>query len=271
MPTTNTTGRPAATLAHAAATYVQAGWPVFPLQPGTKIPHKGTRGFKDATRDLARVNSWWSKHPDDNIGTPTGEVIEVLDIDVRAEGDGFENLDRLVKAGLARGAIARAQTRNGGEQWIYPAADPAQPTTSLKGLYIDLKCAGGYVVLPPSKVPADEGIDAPGAYSWLEFDTTTKGLPLDVEAIRDFLKPRVHPNKTHTTPSSGSNGTVSGLLNRLSTETEGNRNNLLFWAAKKAASEGHDLDDLAQTAIRIGLSPSEVAATIASAHRAVAG
>lgn len=259
------TEQPPPTLLRAALTYTKAGWPVFPLQPGTKVPYKNTRGFKDATRDPARVHAWWSRHPDSNIGTPTGVKVDVLDVDVRQAGDGFDNLELLIQAGLARGVIARAQTRNAGEQWFYPAAPTPQPCTSIKGEYIDIKAAGGYVVLPPSRVPADEGIDGPGVYSWIEWNLASPGRPLDGQAIRNFLQPRATSPITPITPGVG--GTIAGLVKKVSSETEGNRNNVLFWAVTRAISEGLDLDPLRQAAIAAGLTPSEVAATISSARR----
>lgn len=259
---------PRGSLGHAALTYAKAGWPVFPLQPGTKDPFKGSHGFKDATTELARIVQWWSTWPSANIGTPTGVLYDVLDIDARATGHGFDRADRLAAAGLLRGAVARSLTRNGGEQWYYPAAD--QQSRSIKGQFIDIKANGGYVVAPPSVVPADEGVDGPGQYSWLEFHTTSQGLPLDGAAIKMFLDPPKHSDNIDRTPLRRT-GNIGPLQDWLSGQVEGNRNNALYWAAGRALDEGLDPAHLADVAtMRLRLSPREVSSTIASARRGCA-
>ena len=85
----------------AAVAYANLGWPVFPCEPdgkrpvGSLVPH----GFKDATTDLATVYQWWTSEPEANIATPTGAVSDhdVLDIDVRRDGDGYPGLKRLAR------------------------------------------------------------------------------------------------------------------------------------------------------------------------------
>ena len=256
----------AITLAAAARTYVRAGWPVFPLQPRTKVPFKGSHGFEDASTDLGQITEWWRRHPNANIGTPTGVKVDSLDVDARKEGDGFDNLARLSRAGLLSGCIARQQTRNAGEQWLFPAADPPQACTSIRGQYIDIKASGGYIVLPPSVVPADEGTAGTGRYLWIEFDTTSEGSPLDAEAVKRFLRPPPARTSHHTTSRAAGPG-IAGLVGKVAREAPGNRNNLLFWAARKALADGLALDELREAALNVGLRPSEVEATLASARR----
>ena len=58
---------------HAAINYVNKGqMKVFPLQPGSKEPYPGSRGFKDASDDVMTVTKWWEERPDSNIGVATG-------------------------------------------------------------------------------------------------------------------------------------------------------------------------------------------------------
>jgi hypothetical protein len=253
------------TLAEAADIYAQAGWPIFPLQPNSKEPFPNSHGFKDATVDRATIASWWARCPEANIGTATGVVVDVLDVDNRKDGNGFNNLDRLAAAGLVRGAVARSLTRNRGEQWFYPARRPQQGCRSFKGQWVDIKAAGGYVVLPPSVVPSDPEVNGLGHYEWAEFDLGSPGRPLDGEAIGKFLNPQKSPINTLNT--SGERR-LDGLLNALAAEREGNRNNLLWWAARKAVREGLNVAPLRAIAISIGLRPSEVDRTISSAIKA---
>jgi hypothetical protein len=233
------------------------------LKPTTKEPFEKSHGFKDATTDVKTVVRWWLQNPDANIGTPTGVLYDVLDIDCRLLGDGFETADRLGAAGLLRGAVARSRTRNGGEQWFHPAAD--QNTRTFKKHFIDIKANGGYVVVPPSVVPSDEGVDGPGRYTWLEFDVRSPGEPLDGARIKAFLDPPRRTDNTDRTPRN-SGGDVVRLADWLAGQGEGNRNNALFWAATKAVADGLDPDELAASARSLGLTEREIKATINSAR-----
>src|ERR1700683_886551 len=81
------------------------GCPVFPCQPGTKRP--STRhGFLDATIDPSRIEYWWRRQPQANLGIATGGPgPDVLDIDQHGPaGHGFTACLRLAEAGLLDGA-----------------------------------------------------------------------------------------------------------------------------------------------------------------------
>lgn len=58
-------------LTTAAAHLASAGVPVFPCVPGGKRPLT-VHGFQDASIDRGVVTAWWGRHPDANIGVPTG-------------------------------------------------------------------------------------------------------------------------------------------------------------------------------------------------------
>ena len=128
-------------LAAAALWYAGAGIAVFPLQPVSKIPYGGTRGFKDATTDLDIVKEWWAKRPRSNIGIATGRGFDVIDIDGPQGYDSLVDIEPIPDLG-------RAMTGSGGLH-IYVAAtgrgngDPIKPSIDYRGL-------GGYVVAPPS-------------------------------------------------------------------------------------------------------------------------
>ena len=276
-------------LAAAATTYARAGWPVFPLAPGGKAPaiskRAGGNGFEDATTNLDQIARWWSQYPNANIGMPTGIKADVLDVDVRLAGHGWGHFGDLSAAGLLVGAFAIATTRNDGAHFYY--APSGIRCRSFKGKWLDVKARGGYVVLPPSKVAADPGIDGPGFYQWAEFDLEVERKTLNVDAIDRFLNPpraTTDPTSTPNTPGSGSfwdqfggsggSGGVDSLAKWLKRETEGNRNKSLFWAANRALDAGQ-LDPesrrkLADAAQAAGLSPAAVEATLKSAEKRTA-
>ena len=54
----------------AALKYAKMGLAVFPLAERDKHPLTAN-GFKNATTDPAKINEWWTIHPDANIGIAT--------------------------------------------------------------------------------------------------------------------------------------------------------------------------------------------------------
>jgi hypothetical protein len=135
----------------AALAYAGWGWPVFPLKPRDKRP--ATRnGFKDATTDIDRINAWWSRHPDSNIGLPTGRAFDVVDIDVPQGPVSLTRLLAQVDPITGRGAIpdchGQVATASGGlHLYVKPTGEG-----NTAGIFpgIDHRGRGGYVVAPPS-------------------------------------------------------------------------------------------------------------------------
>lgn len=131
----------------AALWYAEQGLPVFPLQPRSKIPHKGTRGCKDATCDPSAIRAWWEKWPDSNVAIATGHVVDVVDIDGPAGQASrcgswamFESLHVLAVV---------STPRPGGMHLYVPRRDGISNGAGiLPG--IDYRGLGGYVVAPPS-------------------------------------------------------------------------------------------------------------------------
>ena len=76
---------------------------IFPLNG--KYPmiskEKGGHGCKDATRDRAQAESWWSQYPSANIGIATGEINGLLVIDVDIKHDQGKYRNQSSKAGEA--------------------------------------------------------------------------------------------------------------------------------------------------------------------------
>jgi Bifunctional DNA primase/polymerase, N-terminal len=247
-------------LAHALA-YAGRGWPVFPCRPGRKEPDT-PHGFKDATTDPGRITSWWTAAPGRNVAIATGDPgPDVLDVDVRPRGSGYQALWRLRRAGLLEVPVAAVATPSGGLHLYYPGT--GQPSGRLPDCHLDFKAAGGYVLAPPSAVTGRHyrAVRYPPGHT----DLTTGGR-LDWAAAVAFLEPGrqdLHPAEL---PGHADTGRLVAWVARL---PEGNRNAGLFWAACRAAEAGHPgvLEDLAAAAQAAGLPAAEAARTIASARR----
>jgi Bifunctional DNA primase/polymerase, N-terminal len=244
-----------------ALAYAAAGWPVFPCKPGRKAPNT-EHGFLDATTNPAEIRAWWSLHPHDNVAIATGAPgPDVLDVDVKPDGDGFAAFNRLKRAGLLTGAQALVRTRSAGLHAYYTGT--GQPCGRLVRHFLDLKAAGGYVVAPPSFVDADDTGPA-GLYELLDRRPGT--ATLDWQAVRRLLDP---PSAVPAArPPRGTSGTAA-LVAFVASLAEGNRNNGLFWAACRLAEAGNTAD-LDQLVAASPLPEAEARRTVASAARKAA-
>lgn len=146
----------------AARVYASWGWPVFPLQPGSKDPFPRSHGFKDATTSLSQIETWWTKEPLANIGLATGVKFDVVDIDPEGEAMwhtmGGHDLSRwdLDVHGLVM------TSRFGYHAYVLPSGDGN--STNIGGLTgIDYRGLGGYVIAPPSVRKGEIS----GCWKWL--------------------------------------------------------------------------------------------------------
>jgi hypothetical protein len=240
-----------------ALAYARHGWPVFPCQPGSKIP--ATRhGFRDASAEPGQITRWFADHPDRNLAIATGAPgPDVLDVDVHVGGDGFAALDTLTRAGLVHGASVLVSTPGGGVHLYF--AGSAQRTSRLTGRHLDFRAAGGYVLAPPSRIGTRPYVvlARPGGTAGLDWAAVTKRLePAPPE-----------PRAARPGPSAGI-GHLAGWVARLE---EGNRNAGLYWAACRAleASAAASLSELAEAARQAGLGDREIRATLDSARKTV--
>jgi len=247
-------------LAHALA-YAQRGWPVFPCRPGGKEPAT-PHGFKDATTDPGRITAWWTAEPRRNVAIATGAPgPDVLDVDVRPGGNGYQALRLLSRAGLLAVPAAVVATPSGGMHLYYLGT--GQPSGRLPGCHLDFKASGGYVVAPPSAVGGRP-------YRLIRHQTgptaQVAGGRLDWVAAASLLQSRQPHTQPARPPGHADTERLAAWVSRL---PEGNRNSGLFWAACRAAETGHSgaLDTLAEAARTAGLPAREIEQTITSAQR----
>jgi Bifunctional DNA primase/polymerase, N-terminal len=239
-----------------ALAYADRGWPVFPCKPGSKEPAT-VHGFLDATTAAETIHAWWRARPDRNVAIATGEPgPDVLDVDARPAGSGWEAFGRLKRAGLLAGACALVRSRSGGLHVYFTGTD--QRSTKLTRHYLDFKAAGGYVLAPPSFVDADS--NGPGGTYEL-IDQRAGTARLDWQAVRRLLD----PPKSAARPPRG-NGGVAHLAAWVAALPEGNRNNGLYWAACRCVETGHP-DTLEELVTASSLDEPEARRTVASAAR----
>lgn len=174
------------TMKEHALQYARLGLAVFPIRPKSKAPLTD-HGLKDASKDPAQIESWWSRWPTANIGIATGAVsggLVVIDLDVDKDKgiDGRMTLREWEAVhGKLPGDTWLAITGRGGYHYFY--RDTAR-VKNRTGLYegIDIRGDGGYIVAPPSIHPNGH------AYEW-EQDPILYPLAEADSIVYDFLFP----------------------------------------------------------------------------------
>jgi hypothetical protein len=238
-----------------ALAYAARGWPVFPCRPGSKEPAT-THGHLDATTDPAMITAWWNAVPDRNVAIATGAPgPDVLDIDVRPDGDGYQAWSTLLGAGIGRGCLTVVSTPSGGLHAYFPGT--GQRSSRIPAQHVDFKAAGGYVLAPPSRVSGT-------SYQVIR-ETAGPHASLDWSAAVRLLLP-----ERTAQPAAGNRAAdAARLVHWVGSLREGNRHDGLFWAACRVAETGNlaGLDAIADAARSAGLPDTEVRRTIASAVR----
>ena len=242
------------TTLQAALDYALRGWPVLPIRAGQKIP--ATRhGLLDASADPAQLARWF-RSGDLNLAIATGAPgPDVLDVDVRTDGNGLRAVRELNRQALLTGTQRLVATPSGGQHFYFTGT--GQSSSTLRGQFLDYKAAGGYVLAPPSTVPA-------GSYT-LQWERPATA-PLDWQAVRALLaparpKPASEPGQTD----------LGALAYTVATAPAGNRNSVLYWACCRAVQAGAhtlpDLDDLTRAGQQAGLTARETTICATSALR----
>ncbi|MFH0822209.1 MAG: bifunctional DNA primase/polymerase [Pseudomonadota bacterium] len=133
---------------------------------------------KLASNDEAQIREWWSQYRDANVGALIGESGYVV-IDLDGE-TGLESWKK-VKDERDTGKPWIARTGGGGWHLFYRLPEGHsgfQNSTSKLGERIDVKCNGGYVILPPSRHKSGN------EYQWVAGASPFEGEP---DAIPDWL------------------------------------------------------------------------------------
>ena len=148
-------------IAQAAMAYCTAGWSVVPLRPRDKRPLIAWERFQHERASPATIAEWYRQWPDANVGVVTGEIsnLVVLDIDPKHGGD--TSVGRLERRFAPLPLTVEATTGGGGRHLYF--AHPAGLVHNRAGLVqgVDVRGDGGYIVAPPSVHPSGE------RYAWV--------------------------------------------------------------------------------------------------------
>lgn len=157
----------------AAIGYWARGWSVVPIRPRDKRPLMPWKEFQRRRADKTEICSWFERCPDANIGVVTGQVSNLVVIDIDPRHGGEDSLHSLEER---HGPLPRTLTvKTGGRgRHLYFTA-PADPVSLRSRVAlvdgIDIRAEGGMVVAPPSIHPSGR------VYAWID----------DEEALQDPL------------------------------------------------------------------------------------
>lgn len=150
---------------------IDLGWWAHPLAPESKRPAT-QHGYKDATRDLGTIRSWWRREPRYGVGIACGgDGPVIVDVDVKDGKPGIASLCALEAEHGVLPRTMRARTPSGGLHPYY-AAIPGRDVRRAIGVRpgIDLLGTGGYACAPPTTTPE-------GQYTWIDDDDGLAALP----------------------------------------------------------------------------------------------
>jgi hypothetical protein len=234
------------TLLHAAIYYGRNGRPVFPCGPwdgaykrrdGTDIDAKAPlvrNGWKDATTDVAQIQTWWEQFPYAMIGSPVAPDELCLDIDPRNGGDRWALVDM---AGITELPITRMvlSGRYDGGHHLFYQRPPGQLTDVRLPKGIDIRVgAKHYTILPPSVHP-----DTGGAYLW-RWSSDAPAAPLPDEVAALLVPIKIERTAFTTRAKEPTSGRLAGICRKVASTPPGNRQTIGFiWAAQILKEAGY--------------------------------
>jgi hypothetical protein len=167
-------------LLEAALEYAARGWPVFPCRTN-KTP-RTENGVYDATTDPAKIREWWERWPGANVAVNCGEAgLLVLDYDPGSDPDALADI-------LPEPTMV-SRTPRGGCHEFYELPRDAEPvacSANRVAPHIDVRCFGGYVLLPPSATKD-------GSYEWEKHGA----IPTAPEALQERARANSRQKDAH--------------------------------------------------------------------------
>jgi len=164
-----------------AMAYRRKGWNVIPLFEYTKVPSKveiwngddfgWLPGWKDLQTRLGtdkEFNHWFKEQKPTGIGVVTGKLSNIFVVDEDSyKSDGMKFLLQ---------STMKTKTARGGAHHFFKYVDGIKTSGWKKGINIEIKSDGGFVVLPPTQVYIDDKKTI-GKYKW-ERMCKIENLPL---------------------------------------------------------------------------------------------
>jgi len=145
-------------LLKAALWYAKNGYSVIPLKDNKK-PYVKWTVYQKEKPEIKQLTRWWGKWPQANIGLVTGEIsnLIVIDIDLYKRKEALDEMQALIPENLE---FPIAKSPQGGQHWYFAYQNGLQNVSDVLP-NIDIRTDGGYITAPPSQIST-------GKYAWFE-------------------------------------------------------------------------------------------------------
>lgn len=145
-----------------ALRYLARGWCVLPLRARDKRPLIAWESLQSEGPTSEQVADWFNRWPAANIGIVTGEISNLVVLDIDSKHGGDASLARLERRFGPLPETIEVTTGGGGRHlyFTHPGGLIRNRTGLAQG--IDLRGDGGYIVAPPSIHPSGH------PYAWAE-------------------------------------------------------------------------------------------------------
>ena len=229
---------------------VNCSYAVFPCR-ADKTP-ASPHGLNDASRDPLVIRELWERWPGTHIGVATGAAsrISVIDFDTAKHPEAALYWETVWQLLMPTRCL---RTQSGGFHLYYQHREGILNTTSKLHKGVDTRGSGGYVIY--------------WFAAGLECLDHTPPAPFPTWVFRTLWPPTppiVRRSNERQAPSR-----IDGILEKLDSANEGERNSLLFWTANRlrdhGMSEAAVVAELVPRAQALGLTSREIHATIHSA------
>ena len=182
--------------------WAKLGLPVFPCyeedtwvgnQLHERKSPRSERGFLDALDDLALVEKYWTANPNHLVGVVTGQLLNVLDIDMNSE-KGQDGWSSLIENEIDVPETFHVTTSSGGEHHFYrppegvelgPMVDVVMPNGVILQ-DVDRRAGGSYFIAWSDEVPNSLEALAPSP-GWLCTPSRTLSKNIYHGSVEDWL------------------------------------------------------------------------------------
>lgn len=262
----------------AALRYAAAGWRVSPgYEHGANRKNPRIDAWQQAaTTDPNQIITWWIDNPRGNVHIATGQQsnLWILDIDDKGVTCGSASLAALERE---HGDLPRTYTVGTGSEgvhyyWTWSGVDFDLRNSARKlGPGLDIRGNRGQAVAPPSRISDPAHV---GPYVVLDDRPPVAAPAWLLGLLRPVERPPAGAGAGEPFAAAGSPaGRLRGLVQKVLDTPEGKRNDMLNWAAYKAAEIVRDGSVTSEQAVNAllaagahnGLDERETRKTITSA------
>jgi len=140
------------TMLEAALDYARLGYTVVPINAGSKLPSVKWRDLQTNPWDANQIKAHWEKHPAHGIGIiPASRNTVVIDADVYKADTVQQDFAQIcIDHQIDLSEAVTVKTPSGGLHVWLQISEAVRSGSDVLADGIDIRCEGGYAIVPPS-------------------------------------------------------------------------------------------------------------------------